>query len=194
MYVNRMEGYPKVFVSGGMHKYENTKRSAMSLITGKMSLCELNLFNDLYNNLDLYIVPDINPINYAGLNRSFLPEKEFREYKFIEDTGPFSLALDLHADVEDETFYMYERRHSNRSIMRHVMRRIKKFSDIGEKQNNHKNEGTLEEHHWRKGTTWSITTEAPGKCEKSFSDMVNTMTVLYAMETFLWINKAPDSQ
>ena len=152
LYRNCNKNKPKALFTGGIHHYENTIAHLYEFMDKPPSITR---------EFDLYIIPEINPGNFLGLNRTFDVNDVPHEYRFLRDINPVSLAVDFHADFEGDRFYVYERAKQDSlcpllfaKLGRNVPLLGKKAfepEDLGEK--------TLEEFNFDLGSDYSLTTE-----------------------------------
>ena len=144
------QGEKRVFFSGGIHHYENTRNHLHRLVQGEG-----------IEGIDLLVVPEMNPGNFLGLNRCFNSLDMPNEYSFLRNLQPLDLAVDFHADFEATKFYMYERRKiGERRFGEQLFDRLYipcRGYGVVEPEPEH----TLEEIQFLLGARYSITTETP---------------------------------
>lgn len=146
------KGDLKVLLTGGMHHYENTVAHLEELIKIKDSC---------FNGLHVYIIPDSNPANFLGLNRTFNPKDVPAEYGFLRNLNPFDLSIDFHSDFEARKFYLYERNRFQNGFGSNIYELISNLVPVDGFGEVDIGEHTLEEFNYELGTNISITTETP---------------------------------
>jgi hypothetical protein len=156
IYLYRQEntGGIKALLTGGMHRYENSTNHLYNLMKHHPKILK---------KYDLYIIPDINPANFLGLNRTLDHVHTPMEYQFLKEINPFQLAVDFHADFSDVRFYLYERHQKGeKNLSQRIFRKVVPLIPVrGYERVGSEKENTMEEFNHKLGSRYSITTETP---------------------------------
>jgi hypothetical protein len=156
IYLYRQEnpGGIKALLTGGMHRYENSSQHLYNLMKHHPKILK---------KYDLYVIPEINPCNFLGLNRALDHIHVPAEYAFLKELNPFELAIDFHGDFEDVRFYLYERHKvGERNLSQKIFRKAVELVPVrGYEKVGRQIENTMEELNFKLGSRYSITTETP---------------------------------
>ena len=155
-------GEKRVFLSGGIHHYENTIEHLRQLVGGNG-----------VDGIDLYVVPEMNPGNFLGLNRCFNSLDMPNEYSFLRSLPPLDLAVDFHADFEATKFYVYERHKFDVPDFSSKFFPFLYVPNRGYEKVDVETEQTLEELMFLLGAKYSITTETPQGFFRTKNDEVD---------------------
>jgi hypothetical protein len=144
----------KALLTGGMHRYENSSQHLYNLMKHHPKILR---------KYDLYIIPEVNPCNFLGLNRALDHVHVPAEYQFLKELNPFELAVDFHGDFEDVRFYLYERhKPGERNLSQKIFRKVVDYIPVrGYAKVTGQPENTMEEFNYKLGSRYSITTETP---------------------------------
>ena len=165
-------GNTRVFFSGGIHHYENTRKHLHRLVAGNG-----------VEGIDLMVVPEMNPGNFLGLNRCFNMLDIPNEYAFLRGLPPLDLAVDFHADFEATKFYVYERHLFGYKDFCNKWFQKLYIPCRGYEKIEPELESTLEEFMHGIGAKYSITTETPQGFFRTHSGEVDFN--FYLAETIL---------
>jgi len=176
----------KVLITGGVHGNEGVGPAAAVALAELVAKDPA-----LRGKIELTVVPCVNPEGYADhtrrnenddadLNREFIEDgsvpREVREVQPVLDAGPYALAVDLHAsqaqDSQGNAGFFAIQSGGDLAALQAAMRRFAaSFPVLGETTEKYtkvengiftsRNQGTLKEYLYSRGTPRAYTIEAP---------------------------------